>query len=194
LDNIIDYGIKTNYSQGTCESMQRAIKLCLVIFSTLCLALTSAGCIHFDFGDPFRSEEPEPTEYHLMHKEDFPISHYFDFSQNLDPKHSETNPIVVKKGTQWVNVTIEVMLNDFSIINDTPIGNDSLVERYVHVIIQDPEGEEYYNTRFLESAEVKRSISLPTKGPWVVKVEALGFGYQEIRDYYIINAVAFEPI
>ena len=171
-------------------------KILMQIFSiTIILLLSSlSGCIHIDFGKPFKPEESEPPEYRIVQKEGFPISHSFDISVSLDPTYSETMPILVKKNTEWVNISIDVLINDFRFINNSPIENYSLLDRYVEVIITDPDGEDYYNKHFTETDEVKRQLSTPAPGPWVVKVEAVGLGYEDTKDSYRIDVIANEPV
>ncbi len=158
------------------------------------MIILTSGCIHLDLGKPFQSEEPEPTEYQIVTKEGFPITHTFDTLEDLDPTHSDTQPIRVKKGTEWVNISISVVINDFQIINNSPLENYTLLDRYVEVIIEYPNKDEYYRKRFEETDDVKRQLSTPAAGPWVVKVEAVGLGYGDTHDSYRINVIANEPV
>jgi hypothetical protein len=193
------YGIQLlntikDHDPGSGEIMVRKFKISIIIVILLIFVMLGAGCIHIDFGGPFRPAEEKPAEYQYIQKADFPISHEFDYGEQIDPEVSKTLPINVKKGTKWVNITIDVEINDYSLNNDTPIANDSLFERYVHVIIDDPNGEEYYNNKFLETNEDRRHLATPITGPWVVRVEARGFGYGDTKDSFSINAMANEPI
>jgi hypothetical protein len=168
----------------------------ITIFSILMIFIFSSfsGCIHIDLGDPFKPEESEPPEYHIVAKEGFPISHSFNLQKSIDPTHSDTMPIRVKSGTEWVNISIKVVINDFNIINNSPIENYTQLDRYVEVTIDDPNAEQYYNKRFSESDEVRRQLSTPAPGPWVVKVEAVGLGWEDTEDSYLVDVIANEPV
>ena len=168
----------------------RIIALIMMFF----LLIFSSGCIHIDFGDPFKSEEPEPTKYHIIQKDGFPFSYKFDTIEKRKIENNEAKPIIVKKGTEWVNISIKVVINEFNFINDSPIANYTSLERYVQVVIVNPDNEEYYRKKFIESDEVKRQLSTPATGRWGVKVNAVGLGYQGTHDSYLIDALANEPM
>ena len=122
------------------------------------------------------------------------MSHEFDLSVQMEIKHTDAKPINVKEDTIWINISINVVINDFNFINNSPIQNYSLLERYVLVTIEDQDKEEYFQKEFLETAEVHRQLLSPQKGLWAVKVEAVGLGYQELKDSYRIDVIANEPV
>lgn len=168
----------------------------IITITIIFILILTCGCIHIDFGNPFKSEKPKPPEYHIVTKEGFPMTHSFDISDPLNPdvKYSDTQPFIVKPKTDWVNISISIILNTYNFINDSPIGNYSLLDRYVYITILDPSDEKYYEKQFFESAEIKRQLSTPKPSDWKVLVEAIGLGYENIHDSYKINVIANEPI
>jgi hypothetical protein len=164
----------------------------MVILFLLVVILTSiCGCIHIDFGDPFKSPEQKPTEFQVITKPGFPVSHTFDIENDEDVEESKTQPFHVLKYTEWVNISIEVTINNFELINSSVI-NSSILERYVHVTIKGPEGL-YLDQKFIESTKILRPLIPPTPGKWIVSVDARGFGYSGTYDSFKINVVAYEP-
>jgi hypothetical protein len=167
----------------------------IVLFAFLIIILiSSSGCIHIDFGNPFKSEEPKKTEFEIKHKEGFPIAYEFDTLTNLNIENSDTEPIAVKSSTEWVNITIKVVINDLELINTTPIANYTNFERSVLVKLLDPDNKPYYEKKFIETDEVRRQLSTPAPGAWIVTVDAVGIGYEDTKDSYWIDVFAFEPV
>ncbi len=171
------------------------IKSIFFITIIIFIILSISGCIHIDFGDPLRSEKPKPPEYHIVTKPGFPLKHVFDINDQWNPIESkETQPFIIKHKTEWFNISIEVVINTFNFINDSPLENYSFIDQFVHVTILDPDKEKYYDKEFFETDEVKRQLSTPKSGDWVVLVDAVGLGYGDIHDSYNINVIANEPI
>jgi hypothetical protein len=156
------------------------------------LLISSSGCIHVDLGNPFKEPEPEVTDFRIITKEGFPLTHVFNFEEDSDIRHSDTQPFYVKKDTEWVNISIIVIINNYEFLNNSPL-NISFLEQYVRVTLTGPNEEIYYSNKFTESAELLRPLDAPESGRWIVAVEAKGFGYQGNYDSYTINVVAYEP-
>jgi hypothetical protein len=175
---------------------QRSIKAVwlklLSIFLLILLLTFSTGCIHIDFGDPFKEPKPKVTDFRITTKEGFPLQHVFNFEEDNDIKHSETQPFYIKKDTEWVNVSIIIVINNYEFVNNSPI-NISFLEQYVRVTLTGPDDEIYYNNKFTESAELLRPLDTPGSGRWIVAVEAKGFGYSGNYDSYTINVIVYEP-
>jgi hypothetical protein len=162
------------------------------IFLLILLLTFTTGCIHVDLGNPFQEPKPEVTDFSIVTKEGFPLQYVFNFEENSDIKHSETQPFYVKSETEWVNMSIIIIINNYEILNNSPI-NISILEQYVRVTLTGPDDEIQYNKKFTESAELLRPLDVPESGRWIVAVEAKGFGYQGNYDSYTINVVAYEP-
>jgi hypothetical protein len=167
------------------------LKIWSISFLVLLLSF-STGCIHVDLGNPFQEPEPKVTDFSIVTKQGFPLQHVFNFEEDSDIKHSETQPFYVKKDTEWVNISIIVIINNYEFINNSPV-NITILEQYVRVTLTGPDDEIYYNNKFTESAELLRPLDAPESGRWIVSVEARGFGYQGNYDSYTINVIAYEP-
>ena len=176
------------YTNGLCRKSTKIATISIIII----LVLLTSGCIHIDLGNPFHEPKPKITEYKIVTKEGFPIKHVFNFAEDPDFMHSQTKPFYVYKGTEWVNISIIIVINTYMVINNTPI-NLSFLERYVKITIKNPEGKVDYQKRFVESVEQLRPVDKPETGTWIVEVEAKGIGDDETYDYYEVNVVAYEP-
>ncbi len=170
------------------------IKIVMIIIIFLLLISTS-GCIHIDFGNPFIEEEPKPTTYNINTKMGFPMSHSFDVTdiRNPDIKYSDTQPFIIKKHTQWVNITIKVEIYQYSFFDISPFENYTYFEQYVEVRIEKPNDEIYFEQKFIDTDEENRGLDSPEKGVWKVFVEAAGLGYEDVHDKYYINVIVNEP-
>ena len=155
--------------------------------------MIGSGCIHIDFGNPFKDKEPEPTEFQIITKEGFPIYYKFDIYEDPELKYSKTQPFYIPKGTEWINISIIVVFESYEYMNLSIINLSSL-ERYVHITVTNPENEIIYGEKFMESVELLRSPMPPTPGPWIVGIEAKGMGYEDTYDYFEINVVTYEPV
>ena len=164
----------------------------LCIFLLINLFIFSSGCIHVDLGNFFDEPEPEVKDYRINTKEGFPLKHVFNFEQDNSIKKSETQPFYIKKGTEWANLSIIVVINNYEFINNSPI-DLSLLEQFVHVTLTAPDDSLFYDNKFTESAEIIRPMDEPEPGRWIVAVDAKGFGYQGNYDSYEINIVVYEP-
>ena len=164
------------------------LAISLIIYFTL----FTSGCIHIDLGNPFHEPEPELSTPHVVNKPGFPLTHEFDMREDQDLKYSETQPFYLPKGTEWINISITIVLNYYELINDTPL-NTSLLDRYVIVKLTDPENNLQIDEEFTETDEVLRTIVSPQPGRWIVAVDARGWGNDEIHDYYIIDVISLEP-
>jgi len=173
--------------------LQSRVKILIVIIIVFLLTST-CGCIHIDFGNPFRSEKPKPPEYHIIKKPGFPLAHTFDIRESLDPTYSDTQPFIIKPDTEWINVTIVVVLNSYNFINNSPIANYSILDRYVKVTIRDPKDKKQLDETYVETTDVRRQFSYPMEGDWVVLVDAVGLGYEDTFDSYHVNVFVNEPI
>ncbi len=173
--------------------IQLKYKKVLLVTVVTFLFIFSSGCIHVDLGNPFLEPEPKVTDYQIAPKEGFPLKHVFNIEVDSSTQFSETQPFYIEKGTEWFNISIIIVMNNYQYFNNSPI-NISFLEQYVKVTLTGPDDEIYYNTKFTESAEVIRPYDLPMTGLWIVAVEAKGFGYQGNYDSYEVNVVAYEPI
>ena len=96
---------------------QKMIRNTLFII-VIIIFLSTSGCIHIDLGNPFKSEEEKPPEYRIITKPGFPLKHTFNINDPWNPIESEkSQPFIVKKMTEWVNISINVVLNTFNFIN-----------------------------------------------------------------------------
>jgi hypothetical protein len=164
----------------------------LVVGVILILITLSSGCIHVDIGNPFQKPEPEIADYAIVTKEGFPLKHTFNLDAG-DIRYGETKPFYIKKGTEWANISIIVIINSYQIINGSPI-NISILEQYVKVSLRGPDDEVYYNDKFTESTEQLWPLNAPKTGRWIVAVDGQGFGTSGSNDYYEVNVVAYEPV
>jgi hypothetical protein len=151
------------------------------------------GCIHVDLGGPFKTTEPEPKEYKTIHVEGFPLKHVFYTEEDPDTENSETQPFYLPAGTEWVNITIKIEINNYGYINNSPI-NISFIEQYVKIKITDPDKKTYFEKTYIETYDGLTSLDEPDKGTWIVWVEAKGFGNQNIHDNYVIDAISHQPV
>lgn len=165
----------------------------VLIFIIIFILLSLSGCVHIDLGNPFKTSEELPTDFHVITKAGFPMNHTFNTFEDGDLTFTDTQPFYVYEHTQWVNISIDVILNTGETINFS-IFNLSSFERFVHVIITDPYDEVYFEEHFLYTGDAFFPLTPPTAGGWVVAVEAKGVGYQDIRDFYGINVIAYEPV
>ena len=163
----------------------------LILLSTaIALIISSSGCIHIDLGNPFKDPEKKPTEYQIVDKLDPPITQTFDFNNLNSIETSITKPFYVQDGTEWVNVSIEIIINTYF---NTSIWNSTMIERYVTIIIDGPEGV-YFDQKFTESTKFLRPLIPPSSGTWIIKVEGRGWGYEDTKDHFEISATAYEPV
>lgn len=174
--------------------MQHSVLKPMILAILILVLVFSSGCIHIDFGNPFKSEEEKPMEFEIKHKAGFPLSYEFDTWTNKNIENRDSAPIAVKTGTEWINITIKIVINDIELINLTPISNYTNFERSVLVKLLDPDNTPYYEKKFIETDEIRRQLSTPAPGPWVVTVEAIGLGYEDIKDSYWIDVFAYEPV
>lgn len=169
-------------------------KIASFVLILLIILVSSSGCIHIDFGNPFKSEEPKAKEFEIKHKVGFPITYEFDTLTDQNIKNSDSGPIAVKSDTEWVNITIKIVINDLELINTTPIANYTNFERSVLVKLLDPDNRPYYEKKFIETDEVRRQLATPAPGAWKVTVDAVGIGYGDTKDSYWIDVYAYEPV
>jgi hypothetical protein len=164
---------------------------CLFVF--LLLLVSTMGCIHVDFGNPFKKPEPKITGLDVVHKEGFPLTHIFKFDEGDSIQYSETQPFYIYKGTEWINISIIVTINSYNFINNSPI-NLSILERYVEIKLIDPEDKVPFRQKYIESTDRLVPVSLPTAGRWIVSVEAKGFGFEGTYDSYSVDVITYEPV
>jgi hypothetical protein len=163
-----------------------------VLVVILTLVTLSSGCVHVDIGNPFEKPKPKVTDYAIVTKEGFPLKHAFNLETG-DIRYGETKPFIIKKGTEWANISIIVVINDYQLINGSPI-NISFLEQYIKVSLKGPDDEIYYNDKFTESTELLWPLNEPETGRWIVAVDGQGFSTSGSNDYYEINVIAYEPV
>ena len=166
----------------------------IMLFILFILVLSSSGCIHTDFGDPFRTEKPPPPEFEILAKEGFPMQHVFDTASDQDIKFTDARPFFIKEKTKWINITVHVVLNTYNFLNNSPLENYSFIEQYAKITILDPTDDDLFYWEFYETDDIKREVPTPLTGRWAVTVEAVGLGYGNTKDSYEINIIVNEPI
>jgi hypothetical protein len=165
-----------------------------ILMILMIILVSSSGCIHIDFGNPFKTETPPPPEYRIKIKDGFPMSYTFDTLNDQDIQYSDAQPFYVKEDTQWINISMRVVVNTFNLLNNSPLENYSFVDQQVKITILDPNDDHYFDKTFFETDDVKRQLSTPQPGRWAITVDAVGLGYQDTKDSYEIIVIANEPI
>ena len=122
------------------------------------------------------------------------MSHIFDTLNDQNIQYSDAQPFYVKKSTEWINISIRVVINTFNLINNSPFENYSFIDQQVAVTIFDPNDDHYFDETFIETDDVKRQLSTPQPGRWAVTVDAVGLGFEDTKDSFEIIVIANEPI
>ena len=169
------------------------LQMTILIALLIVLTVLSSGCIHIDFGDPFKTHEPRPKEFQIVTKEGFPLNHTFDTISDQAFEITKTKPFYVKEYTEWVNISIEVVINKIENINTSIINLSTLLDRSVKVKLTGPNDIVYYQQEFTESDSRLLPVVPPSVGVWKVEVIAKGFGYGDIHDSFEIIVIAYEP-
>ena len=148
------------------------------------MVLSVSGCIDIYgargiFGG---KQPPAPVVYRERLKAD--VSHDFD-TNPVDPgswTFSGSDSGVVKKGTRWLSLLVQVTMVDLAILESiSKLLNISIpiFERYVHVQVKGADGSAQWDTTYYNSTNPPDSITLmtPLDGPWSIHVDAVGYGF-----------------
>jgi hypothetical protein len=147
------------------------------------LMLSVSGCVDIYgargiFGG---KAPPAPVVYRERLKAE--VSHDFE-TKVVDPgswTFSGSDSAVVKKGTRWLSILIEItMLDTGAMPIDIP-----LLKRYVHVQVSGADGSMQWDSTNYITTHDSATLQSPLDGPWSIHVDAVGYG---IPDYGIADS------
>jgi len=157
------------------------------------MVLSVSGCIDIYgargiFGG---KQPPAPVVYRERLKAD--VRHDFE-TKVLDPgswTFSGSDSGMVKKGTQWLGILIEVTMIDTGLFNISL----PLLDRYVHVQVSGADGSMQWDSTYFNTSHDGGTFKSPLDGPWAIHVDAVGYGLPEygIADSFKVMMSVNEP-
>jgi len=173
--------------------MMRA-KMLGACLACLLMVLSASGCVDiFGAKGIFGGKEPSaPVVYRERLKAQ--VNHIFN-TKLLDPgswTFSGSDSAVLKKGTQWLSVLIEVTMLDFNIFCISL----PLLQRYVHVQISAADGSMQWDTTYFNTTTHDgATLMSPIDGLWAVHVDAVGYGNETLglADSFKVMMSVSEP-
>ena len=157
--------------------MNTKARLLLAAAACALMVMSTSGCVDIYgargiFGG---KEPPAPVVYKERLKAQ--VSHEFD-TDPVDPgswTFSGSDTATVKKGTQWLTISIQVTMIDIGSLNITlPFPT---FERYVHVQVRGADGSiQHDNTYYVSTPPETLTLMSPIDGPWSIHADATGYG------------------
>ena len=160
--------------------MSTKIRTFSVITFTLLLPLSFSGCIDIHWADSILYEEPVVITYSEHTK--WTLEYYFEGGS-----HEEERPVHINKNTVWMNITIEVYMEQ---------AGGAI--RHVYITLYEPGDKpgvfkEYEHREYVATAFDNIYVEDPKVGQWKVLVEGLGVGIGSIQDGYKLEVTTYEP-
>jgi len=165
------------------------------------MVLSVSGCvdIYGARGVLGGKEPPAPIVYRERLKAQ--LTRTFDTNVS-DPgswNYAASDSAVVKKGTEWLTILVQVTILEYGIIDNISkllcitLPN---IDRYVHVQVKGADGSLQWDKIYKNSVAPPESITLqsPLDGPWSLHVDAVGFGAPKYgADSFNVMMTVSEP-